>query len=68
MSLLSTGESGSESAIVTASSPSRDVVELCRALEKKRIAVSARKGNLRASLHFFNNRDDLQRLSDALAA
>lgn len=68
MSLLSPRESGSESAIVTASSPGRDVVELCRALEKKRIAVSARKGNLRASLHFFNNRDDLHRLSDALAA
>lgn len=66
MCLLSPDEAGAESAIVTASCPGRDAAALCRALEEKRIAVSARKGNLRVSLHFFNNRDDLQRLAEAL--
>ena len=68
MRLLSPGEAGSESAIVTASVPGRDVVALRRALEEQRIAVSARQGNLRVSPHFFNNRDDLQRLAEALDA
>lgn len=68
MCLLSTDDAGSESAIVTASVPDGDAIALRRALEEKRIAVSARQGNLRVSLHFFNNLDDLRRLAGALDA
>ena len=56
-----------DSQIVTASIPGRDPAALCEALDERRVAVSARKGNLRVSLHFFNNREDLGRLSEALA-
>ena len=57
-----------QSPIVTASFPGRDAIELRESLERRRVAVAARKGNLRVSLHFFNNRDDLRRLADALIA
>lgn len=56
------------SQIVTASFPGRDPVRLQDELSLRRVAVSVRKGSLRVSPHFFNNRDDLRRLSDALAA
>ena len=57
-----------DSQIVTASFPGRDPLRLQDALSSRRVAVSVRKGSLRVSPHFFNNRDDLQRLSEALAA
>ena len=53
--------------IVTAEFPGRDVADLRKRLERQRIAVSLRQGNIRVSLHFFNNREDLQRLDRALA-
>ena len=56
------------SQIVTAAFPDRDSDQLRQQLEERRVAVSTRKGNLRVSPHFFNNGDDVQRLSDALAA
>lgn len=55
------------SQIVTALTPGHDPAVLCKALEARRVAVSARQGSLRVSLHFFNNHDDLRRLSEALA-
>ena len=57
-----------ESPIVTASFTDRDPVRLQEELKARRVAVSVRKGSLRVSPHFFNSRDDLQRLSDALEA
>lgn len=57
-----------DSPIVTASFPGVDAAALREKLERRRVAVAARQGNLRVSLHFFNNRDDLQRLAGALAA
>jgi selenocysteine lyase/cysteine desulfurase len=44
----------------------RDASQLARALRDRRILVSARHGNLRVSVHFYNNEDDLHALSDAL--
>ncbi len=57
-----------DSPIVTASFPDLDAAALRGKLERRRVAVAARQGNLRVSLDFFNNRDDLQRLASALAA
>lgn len=57
-----------DSPIVTACFPSQDAPALRQKLQQRRIAVAARQGNLRVSLHFFNNRDDLHRLEAALAA
>ena len=57
-----------DSQIVTASFPGRDPVRMQEELSSRRVAVSVRKGSLRVSPHFFNNGDDLQRLSDALSA
>lgn len=55
-----------ESPIVAASFPGQDSSSLKQQLFLKRVAVSARQGGLRVSPHFFNNEDDLERLSDAL--
>ena len=57
-----------DSPIVTASFPGCDTIALRKKLERRRVAVAARKGNLRVSLHFFNNREDLRRLADAIVA
>ena len=57
-----------DSPIVTAFFPGQDVAALREKLQRRRVAVAARQGNLRVSLHFFNNRDDLQRLAGALEA
>ncbi len=56
-----------DSPIVSASFPGRDLASLRRRFEACRVAVSFRRGNLRVSTHFFNNDEDLDRLSDALA-
>ena len=58
----------SNSNIITATFPGTDPARLEAELEARRVAVSVRKGNLRVAPHFFNNDDDLQRLSDALSA
>jgi len=65
---LGTANRADASQIVTALTPGRDPAVLCKALQARRVAVSARQGTLRVSLHFFNNRQDLQRLSEGLAA
>jgi selenocysteine lyase/cysteine desulfurase len=44
----------------------RDAAELAARLRERRILVSARHGNLRVSVHFYNNEDDLRVLRDAL--
>ncbi len=55
------------SSIVSARIPGRDTVALRKSLDQRRVAVSAREGNLRVALHFFNNADDLERLSEGVA-
>lgn len=56
------------SPIVMARFPDRDASDLARSLKERRILVSARHGRLRVSTHFYNNHDDLTRLSEALAS
>ena len=55
-----------DSPIVTAQFPDVDVSALAVRLREKRIAVAARRGNLRVSPHFFNNDEDLGRLGEGL--
>jgi len=56
------------SPIVAARFPHRDSAELAGLLKQRRILVSARHGNLRVSVHFYNNEQDLERLGTALGA
>lgn len=58
----------SASQIVAAKFENRDAAELARSLSQKRILVSARRGHLRVSPHFYNNEQDLEKLGRALRA
>jgi selenocysteine lyase/cysteine desulfurase len=53
--------------IVAAHWPDRDASALARELDRRRIVVAARHGNLRVSPHFYNNESDLEVLAEALA-
>jgi selenocysteine lyase/cysteine desulfurase len=44
-----------------------DAADVVRALHAKNIRCSARDGNLRFSIHFYNHEDDVRRLVEALA-
>ncbi|MDQ2898973.1 MAG: aminotransferase class V-fold PLP-dependent enzyme [Acidobacteriota bacterium] len=55
-----------DSPIVAADFGERDVSALARALERERVLVAARHGNLRVSPHFYNDEADLARLAEAL--
>ena len=55
-----------DSPIIAAKFPRKDASALAVELQQRRIAVAARKGNLRVSPHFFNNQDDLEQLDSAL--
>jgi selenocysteine lyase/cysteine desulfurase len=52
--------------IVAARFPGVDIVALVRKLKDRRVLVSARHGNLRISVHFYNNESDLERLETEL--
>jgi selenocysteine lyase/cysteine desulfurase len=55
-----------DSPIVTAQFPGVDMSRLAVELNRRRIVVAARKGNLRVSPHFFNSENDLEQLGQAL--
>ena len=57
-----------DSPIVTARFPGRDAPALARELQSHKVLVAARHGNLRVSPHFYNDEDDLEKLSEALSA
>jgi selenocysteine lyase/cysteine desulfurase len=56
------------SPIVAARFPGHDASALRAALERRRVLVSARHGNLRVSVHFYNNEQDLETFRRELAA
>jgi cysteine desulfurase/selenocysteine lyase len=55
-----------DSQIVTACFANADAVALRRKLDQQRVYVSARRGSLRVSAHFYNNEDDLAGFDRAL--
>jgi selenocysteine lyase/cysteine desulfurase len=55
-----------DSPIVSARFEGKDPSAAARKLQQKRVLVSARNGNLRMSLHFYNDEGDVNRLVDAL--
>jgi selenocysteine lyase/cysteine desulfurase len=68
--VLDSGENGPafESQIVAARFPARNVSELAKELRRRRVLVAARHGHLRVSPHFYNNQEDIERLTDELKA
>ncbi len=56
------------SPIIAARFEGHDASLLSRALKEQRIQVSARHGNLRVSVHFYNNQEDINRLVSALSS
>jgi selenocysteine lyase/cysteine desulfurase len=58
--------SHTNSNIVAAQWPGRDLSALAGELRSSRIVVSARKGNLRVSPHFYNDESDIDVLTSAL--
>ena len=55
-----------DSPIVTARFSGSDVSEMAGSLKAAGIAVAARHGNLRVSPHFFNGRQDIAALGEAV--
>ena len=55
-----------ESQIVAARFPGRNASELAKELRRRRVLVAARHGHLRVSPHFYNNREDIERLTAEL--
>lgn len=55
-----------DSQIVAARFENRDVSALARDLKEQRVLVSARRGQLRVSPHFYNNEQDLETLACTL--
>ncbi len=56
-----------DSPILAACFEGRDASLLARQLQARGVQVSARHGNLRVSMHFYNNEEDLERLAGELA-
>lgn len=56
-----------DSPIIAARFEGRDALQMVRELKERRIQVSARHGNLRVSVHFYNNEEDIERLRQGLS-
>ncbi len=54
------------SSIVAVCFPQHDAATLSGHLKQQGIITAARRGNLRISPHFYNNEQDISRLSEAL--
>jgi cysteine desulfurase / selenocysteine lyase len=54
------------SPVMAARFPGRDAAEISAALKQRRILTAARHGNLRVSVHFYNDESDIRALAEAL--
>ncbi len=64
--VISSRRAGEKSAIISCTHPGHDAGALCHQLEAKGIITTARMGRLRISPHFYNTREDIDRLIEAL--
>ena len=55
-----------DSGIIAAQFEGHNAPELARRLKERKVLVSARHGNLRISVHFYNSQEDLDRLGNEL--
>ena len=55
-----------DSPIIAARFEGRDASQMARELKERRIQVSARHGNLRVSVHFYNDEEDIEKLRQGL--
>ena len=54
------------SGIIAARFGEHDAADLARRRKERNVLVSARHGNLRVSVHFYNSQEDLDRLGNEL--
>lgn len=64
--VISSRRPGEASAIICCRHPSQAAVSVCSWLEKQRVITTARLGRLRLSPHFYNTREEVDRLIEAL--
>jgi cysteine desulfurase / selenocysteine lyase len=64
--VLNSGKVAERSAIVVCEHPDRSADEIFARLEARNIVVSSRLGRLRIAPHFYNSRDDVDAMIDAL--
>ena len=64
--ILSSREEGEWSGIVSFEVPGRDAATAVEHCADRNVVISHRDGRLRASPHFYNNHDDIDRLIEAL--
>jgi cysteine desulfurase / selenocysteine lyase len=55
-----------QSAIVVFESPDKAAEDICRLLASENVIISARLGKLRVAPHFYNSREDIDRMLDVL--
>ncbi len=64
--LFSSRAAGEDSGILSFTSPRHDHAKLLAALKARKIIIALRAGRLRASPHFYNTSEDIDRLLEAL--
>ena len=55
------------SPVMAARFPGRDAADISAALKQRRILTAARHGNLRVSVHFYNDESDIRALAGSTA-
>jgi selenocysteine lyase/cysteine desulfurase len=65
-SVVSSRRPGERSGILSAQRPGVDNAALLAALRERNVACAIREGRMRVSVHFYNDRADLDRLLDCL--
>ncbi|PIP94429.1 MAG: hypothetical protein COV37_02020 [Bdellovibrio sp. CG11_big_fil_rev_8_21_14_0_20_39_38] len=54
------------SGIISFAHPEKEAIEIASLLKEQKVFINHRKGRMRASIHFYNNEDDIQALISGL--